>query len=162
EFTPTYLAGGALVDRSDLVLTLFHAIKNARKLYVITADGQRSYADIQAADPRSDWAVLKLLTSPTGVLPLALGQADGLIKGVGVRGLEPPRPATRAATECAVSWSHLARRYRQPDASVAAGLDAAPPTYFGAVLQTDGRSLSDVSGGGLANERGQLVALTSK
>jgi serine protease Do len=61
--------GGVVIDPSGLVLTTYHAIEGATKIYVYLPgkDGTPavgSYADIHAADGRSDLAVLKLIHPP--------------------------------------------------------------------------------------------------
>jgi S1-C subfamily serine protease len=161
-FVPTYVASGAILDRSGLVLTLYHAVRGARKLYVVASDGRQSYADVHAADPRSDWAVLRLLTVQPPWPAMPLGQADALKKGEGLLALELPQPATTRRVDFAASWSRLARRYREPDSLSETAGEAAVPGYFGAILQTDGSSAGASSGGALANARGELVGLTNK
>jgi serine protease Do len=60
--------GGVLIDAAGLVLTPYHAIDGATKIYVfLPGTGGKpygSYADIHAADARSDLAVLKLIHPP--------------------------------------------------------------------------------------------------
>jgi len=67
------LGGGIVIDSSGLVLTLFHVIDGATKIYVRLPGGKGSYADILAADARCDLAVLKLLQPPSGLkaVPIA-------------------------------------------------------------------------------------------
>lgn len=64
--------GGVVIDSAGLVLTPFHVIDGATKIYVYLPGGG-SYADIHAADARCDLAVLKLLTPPPNLkaIPLA-------------------------------------------------------------------------------------------
>ena len=60
--------GGVVLDAAGLILTTYHAIEGATKIYVFvrTQSGMNvgSYADIHAADARSDLAVLKLINPP--------------------------------------------------------------------------------------------------
>ena len=69
-------AGGAVIDPSGLVLVNYHSIDGATKIFVHLPGGQGSYADIHAADGRSDLAVLKLLTPPAGMKAVTLGEAQ--------------------------------------------------------------------------------------
>ncbi|MBX9581378.1 MAG: PDZ domain-containing protein [Gemmataceae bacterium] len=59
-------AGGVVIDPAGLVLTTHGAVEGATKIFVHLPAGG-SYADIHAADARSDLAVLKLLTPPLGL-----------------------------------------------------------------------------------------------
>ncbi len=76
-------AGGVVIDAGGFILTTYAAIENATKIYVHFANGNGSYADIHAADARSDFAVLRLLT-PTADLPVVpIGEArpDDIARG---------------------------------------------------------------------------------
>lgn len=66
-------AGGAVIDSAGYVLTNYHAIEGATKIYVHLGGGGGSYADIRAADSRCDLAVLKLLDPPAGLKPIRFG-----------------------------------------------------------------------------------------
>jgi serine protease Do len=57
-------ACGVVIDAAGLVLTPYHVVEGATKVYVHLPGRVGSYADIHAADSRSDLAVLKLLTPP--------------------------------------------------------------------------------------------------
>ncbi len=67
-------AGGVVIDSKGLILTNYHTIDGAVKIFVHLHGGQGSYADIQAADARSDLAVLRLLTPPPGLVPITFGE----------------------------------------------------------------------------------------
>jgi serine protease Do len=68
-------AGGIVIDPSGLVLTNYRAIEGATKIFVHVPGGTGSYADIRAADERSDLAVLKLATPPAGLNAARFGRA---------------------------------------------------------------------------------------
>jgi len=57
-------AGGVVIDSAGLVLTPYHVVAGATKVFVFLNGGTGSYADIYAADARSDLAVLKLMDPP--------------------------------------------------------------------------------------------------
>jgi serine protease Do len=57
-------AGGVVIDSAGLILTPYHVVAGATKVYVFLSGGAGSYADIHAADARCDLAVLKLITPP--------------------------------------------------------------------------------------------------
>lgn len=93
-------AGGVVLDTSGLILTLYHVIEGARKIYVHTAQGG-SYADIHAADARSDLAVLKLIRPPDGLVPIRF--ADVLLYDL------PQRKATVAPGRLVVLLAYSGR-----------------------------------------------------
>ena len=66
-------ACGVVID-PGLILTPYHVIEGATKIYVHLPDRGGSYADIHAADSRSDLAVLKLITPPPGMVPIPFGE----------------------------------------------------------------------------------------
>ena len=67
-------SGGVVIDAAGLVLANYHAVDGATKVYVHTPGGGGSYADVHAADARSDLAVLKLLTPPPNLKPMKIGE----------------------------------------------------------------------------------------
>lgn len=67
---------GVVIDPSGLILTPYHVIEGATKIYVHLSNGAGSYADIHAADGRYDLAVLKLITSPPKLTAIKFGDAS--------------------------------------------------------------------------------------
>ena len=67
---------GVVLDAAGLILTNYHLIEGAKKIYVRTASGKGCYADIHAADSRSDLAVLKLLEPPEGMKAIKSPMAE--------------------------------------------------------------------------------------
>ncbi len=57
-------AGGVVIDSQGYVLTPYHVVDGAKKVYVFLPGGSGSYADIHAADARADIAILKLQSPP--------------------------------------------------------------------------------------------------
>ena len=62
-------ACGVVIDWTGLILTPYHVVEGATKIYVYLPGRAGSYADIHAADSRHDLAVLKLVTPPAEKLP---------------------------------------------------------------------------------------------
>jgi serine protease Do len=77
--------GGVVVDSSGLILTPYHAIDGATKIYVYLAGKTGapvgSYADIHAADARSDLAVLKLIHPPPDLKAITFAEVRTYTKG---------------------------------------------------------------------------------
>jgi serine protease Do len=76
---------GVVIDKSGLVLTPYHAIEGATKLYVFLPRKEGKpvgcYADIHAADARSDLAVLKLINPPNELKAITMADVRTSIKG---------------------------------------------------------------------------------
>lgn len=151
-------AAGVVIDPAGLVLTTHHVVDGATKVYVHLAGGAGSYADIHAADARSDLAVLKLLTPPAGLRAAPLG---------GPRPLPPPGKlvvvaAPRADGAAGVLGSVTSvHRIPAPD-TLDKSLVVARSTYhFGHVLDLDGRANPGVSGAGVFATDGHLIGLTT-
>jgi hypothetical protein len=84
---PEGSASGIMVDDQGLVLTPYHAVRGASKVFVCLPGRQGSYADILAADPRSDLAVLRLLLPKLKVPAIRLGDGGQAERGQFVVGL---------------------------------------------------------------------------
>jgi serine protease Do len=67
-------ACGVVIDPAGLILTPYHVVEGATKIYVHLPGQSGSYADIHAADSRSDLAVLKLITPPQGLTAIKFGE----------------------------------------------------------------------------------------
>ncbi|MCS7022901.1 MAG: S1C family serine protease [Gemmataceae bacterium] len=166
-------ACGVVLDRSGLILTLYHVIEGARKIYVHTAQGG-SYADIHAADARSDLAVLKLLQPPDGLKPIRF--ADVLLYDLPQRRAtvstgrlvvllaQPVRAEFRLDRPGAAfgSLTNVRHRFSQLRGDLDAPSDKQSSYYkSGVLLEHDVRPFADVSGAALVNLDGELLGLVS-
>lgn len=70
-------ACGLVVDPAGLILTPYHVVDGATKVFVHLPGKAGSYADVHAADARYDLAVLKLLTPPAGLAAVKFGDVRG-------------------------------------------------------------------------------------
>jgi S1-C subfamily serine protease len=158
-------SGVVIDDREGLVLTQAHVVRKATKVYVRLPGQRGSWADIHAADPRSDLAVLKLISPPPNLKALRLGDGGKLRKGDFVLSLSNPFAAGYRDGSPSASWgivSNLRRRPTQMFSDVERGERARLPLYrFGTLIQTDTRLNLGCSGGALLDLRGELVGLTT-
>src|SRR5438132_4222275 len=69
EHVPESYGSGVVISAQGLVLTNFHVVQDAAKIYVRLPGGKGSYANIHAGDSRCDLAVLRLLDSSLAPLP---------------------------------------------------------------------------------------------
>jgi serine protease Do len=158
---PEGAGSGVIVDRKGLVLTAYHVVYGSTKIFVRLPGGQSSYADIYAADPRSDLAVLRLLTPKLMLKAIRVGDGGKAERGRFVVGLACPLDPTARATKATSAWGMIGNiRQRLP---VASGTEEKGKSihHYGTLLQTDARMNLGVSGGVLFNLQGDAIALTS-
>jgi S1-C subfamily serine protease len=158
-------SGVVLDDKEGLILTQAHVVRKATKIYVRLPGHRGSWADIHAADPRSDLAVLRLLDPVPNLKALKLGDGSTLRKGDFVLSLSNPFAAGYRDGSPSASWgivSNLRRRPTQMFSDVERSERSRLPLYrFGMLIQTDTRLNLGCSGGSLLNLRGELVGLTT-
>ena len=158
---PEAYGSGVVIDgKRLLILTNCHVIRDATKIYVRLPGGKGSYANIHAADPRSDLAVLLLLPEKLELLPeLKFGDCSRVRKGQFVLSLANPFAAGFRDGSPSASWGILSNIQRR-----AAGNpeDGQYPLHVHPILfQTDARLNLGCSGGALLNLRGELIGLTT-
>ena len=158
-YVPRAFGSGVVVDASGLILTNYHVVQDATKIFVRLPGGKGSYADIHAADPRCDLAVLKLL-APHGLLrPITLGDADTLERGQFVLTLSNPFAAGFRDGQPSASFGILSNIRRRAAVHLKEEERVKPFHYFGTLLQTDTRMHVGSSGGALLNLQGEMVGL---
>ena len=111
-----YGSGVVIGDRGE-ILTAFHVVRGARVLTVRAAERQSFEAEVIAADPRSDLAVIvpRALegVAPPKLKPIILGDSNKLRKGSFLLALGNPFNAARDGSPSA-SWGILANVARSP------------------------------------------------
>jgi S1-C subfamily serine protease len=159
---PQAFGSGVVIDAAGLVLTNYHVVQEATKLYVRLPGGKGSYADIHAADPRSDLAVLRLLNPKVRPLvPIRLGDGDKLQRGHFVLSIANPFAAGFRDGQPSASWGILSNIRRRAVAAPLQEDQVKPLHHYGTLLQTDARLHLGCSGGALVNLQGELVGLTT-
>jgi S1-C subfamily serine protease len=164
DVVPESFGSGVVLDdkEHDKVLTNAHVVRNATKIFVRLPGGQGSWADVHAADPRSDLAVLRLLKPPDGLKPIRLGDGSKLQKGQFVVQLANPFAAGFRDGSPSASWGIVSNLQRRAS-GVTSELEKTKPTlhHYGTLIQTDVRIALGCSGGALLNLDGDLVGLTT-
>jgi S1-C subfamily serine protease len=164
NYVPESYGSGVVIHESGLVLTNYHVIRGATKVFIRLADGKGSYADIHAAEPRCDLAVLRLIDST--LAPLAVirrGDGGKLKKGQIVLSLANPFAAGMKDGSPSASWGIVSnlRRRAAPPAATESDRAKIKLYYFETLIQTDCRLNAGCSGGALLNLKGELVGLTT-
>jgi serine protease Do len=159
-----YGSGVVIGDRCE-ILTTFHVVKGASRL-VVRGPGIREFdAEILAADPRSDLAVIvpregQGITRPI-LKPMTLGDGTKLRKGMFLLALGNPFNAGRDGRASA-SWGILANLARRLDsAHLLQEPNKRQLRHYPTLLQLDAKLNLGMSGGAVVNLKGELVGLTT-
>lgn len=160
---PQSFGSGVVVDADGLILTNYHVVQEATKVYVRLPGGKGSYADVHAGDPRSDLAILRLRDRRLlPVRPLPLGDSDKLQRGSLLLSLANPFAAGFRDGQPSASMGILSNvRRKAPGQPRDEERAARPLSRYGLLLQTDVRLNLGCSGGALVNLDGALVGLTT-
>jgi serine protease Do len=167
DFVSFDFGSGVVIGDHGEILTLYHVVKGARELKVRAAGRQEFEAEIIAADPRSDLAVIAPVEGDMAdrprLKPLAIGDATRLRKGSFLIALGNPFNAARDG-KASASWGILSNvaRWLEPD------IDDSPRqakqhhlNTYATLLQLDSKLNLGMSGGAVVNLKGELVAVTT-
>lgn len=158
---PESFGSGVVVDEKGLVLTNFHVVRDATKIFVRLPDQKGSYADIYAADPRSDLAVLRLLNDKLTLRPLPLGDGGQARRGQFVVALANPFAASFFDGKPSASFGIISNVRRRAPSPPREAERTKTLHHYGTLLQTDVRLNVGCSGGALLDVQGKLIGLTS-
>lgn len=157
---PQAFGSGVVIDANGYLLTNYHVVQDATKIFVRLPGGKASYADIHAADPRSDLAVLKVLNA--NILPLKtipLGDSDQAQRGQFVVTLANPFAAGFSDGQPSASFGVLSNIRRRVIHGFKEEDRVKPLQYYSTLLQTDARLHLGSSGGAVLNLNGEMIGL---
>lgn len=162
---------GVVIGDDGEILTAFHVVRGASRLIVRAAGRQEFDAEVIAADPRSDLAVIVPVAGPGLVppklRPLPIGDASSLRKGSFLIGLGNPFNSAMQDGRAAATWgilSNVARRVSyDPDVWPVPGNDprSRQLPHQPMLLQLDSKLNLGMSGGAVVNLKGEMVGLTT-
>ncbi len=160
---PQAFGSGVVVDPKGLVLTNYHVVQDATKIFVRLPGGRSAYADVHAADPRSDLAVLRLLNVEEFVpfKTVTLGDADKAERGDFVLSIANPFAAGFRDGQPSASWGILSNIRRRAGLPLKEEERIKPLHQYGTLLQTDARLHLGCSGGALVNLKGEVIGLST-
>lgn len=140
---------GSIIDPKGYVLTNYHVIKDAYKLFVNLADGGQFEAEVVGVDPQNDLAVIKF-SPPAGrrLNPIPFGSSKELKVGQKVLAIGNPFGLERTLTQGIVSG--LGRPIQKDDTTVLQNM-----------IQTDASINPGNSGGPLFNSTGQMIGINT-
>ena len=141
--TPSGFGSGVLVDPSGVIVTNLHVVEGDASATVTLANGD-VYDDVQviAVDERRDIVIIKIagFQLPT----VEFGDSDGVVVGEGVYAIGSPQGLALTISDGIIS-----------------GKRRSPGDEGSQVLQTTAAISPGSSGGGLFNENGRLVGITT-
>ncbi|MFO1020203.1 MAG: trypsin-like peptidase domain-containing protein [Planctomycetales bacterium] len=154
------------------ILTNYHVVRGGptgkggdkpeAALHVRFANRKGYYAQIHAADPRSDLAVIRIEAAEGKALKMVDGPLPK--KGQFVLALGNPYALARDGS-ASVSWGIVSNITRRPDPRRNASVENSPKAEtlqdLGHLLQVDTRLNLGVSGGALVNVKGELMGITT-
>ncbi len=158
---PESFGSGVLIDDKGLILTPYHVVLGATKILVRLPGGKSRYADIHAADPRSDLALLQVQDFNDKAKPIGLGLGEKLERGQFILALANPHAPGLADGLPAASFGIISNICRASAKHGAVKEGQKTIHHYGKLLQTDVRLPADSSGGALLALDGTLVGLTS-
>jgi len=162
EAVPDSYGSGVVIDSRGLVLTNYHVVKDATKIFVRLPEKPGSYANILAADERSDLAVLRLLEPPANLTALKRPKEATFRKGQFVLALANPHAAGFRDGSPSVSWGLLSNLRRRVPGELNEIERRRPKLhYYGVLLQTDFRLNLGSGGGALVDLQGNWIGLTT-
>lgn len=170
----TFGSGVVLDAENRRILTAYHLIDGATKIYVRGSKGKGSYANVRAADARSDLAVLELIDPVDGLASAKIaavqlvaapnGAKPNLKPGSFVVALGHPLATGAADGVPSGSWgilSNVRRRSAPAPGSSRDDIRNKPLHAYGSLLQTDARVALGSSGSALLNLDGEVVGVVS-
>ncbi len=153
---------GVVVGNGGEILTAFHVVRGARYLEVRGVNHQRFEAEVIAADPRSDLAVIAPRDPANlrlALKPVKIGDSGKLRKGAFLLAFGNPFNSARDGMASA-SMGILSNRARRIDSNVTSP-DMITLKNLPSLLQMDAKLNLGMSGGAVVNLRGELVGLTT-
>jgi S1-C subfamily serine protease len=167
DFVSLDHGSGVVVGDQGEILTAFHVVRGAARLVVHAPGGQAFDAEVIAADPRSDLAVITPVQGREDehprLKPVAIGDSTKLRKGSFLVALGNPFNAARGDGSPSASWGILSNLARRLDAE-SDGFGSAPRKTlqeFPTLLQLDAKLNLGMSGGAVINLKGELVGITT-
>ena len=139
---------GSIIDRRGYVLTNYHVVEDAYKVYITLADGSRHEGEVIGKDPENDLAVIKFDPANLDLVVIPFGTSVDLQVGQKVLAIGNPFAFERTLTTGIISG--LGRPVK-----------AANNYVIRDMIQTDASINPGNSGGPLLNSNGQMIGVNT-
>jgi S1-C subfamily serine protease len=143
------LGTGVVVSDQGDILTSLHVVERAAAIQITFADGSESRAEVTAAQPENDIAVLRALEPPAQLTPATLGNPGAM--HVGDEAFVVGHPLGLYGSISAGVISGFDRSFQRPNSD---------QTLEG-LIQIDAAVNPGNSGGPLLNRNGQVVGIVA-
>jgi S1-C subfamily serine protease len=142
---PLAVGSGVVIDERGHIVTNEHVVHEVGEVTVVLADGQERDAELVGDDwPFTDLAVLKI--DREGLVPIAVGDSDGLVPGQRVIAVGNPLQGVSSTVTVGVV-SGVGRRWQRDG------------IFMEGLIQTDAAVNPGNSGGALVDSLGRLVGM---
>ena len=139
---------GSIIDKRGYVLTNYHVVKDAYKLYINLYDGSQYIGNVVGKDRENDLAVVKFDPEGKDLVTVPFGESANLKVGQKVLAIGNPFGYDRTLTTGIVSG--LGRPVRTSGSLVIQGM-----------IQTDASINPGNSGGPLIDSRGRMIGINT-
>ncbi len=139
---------GSIIDTEGTVLTNYHVIRGAERLFVTLYDGSNYQAEVIGIDPENDLAVIQFDPDGRELVTIRFGESKNLVVGQKAIALGNPFGLERTLTTGVISG--LRRPLSTPEGFIIREL-----------IQTDAAINPGNSGGPLLNLRGQMIGINT-
>jgi S1-C subfamily serine protease len=139
---------GSIIDQQGHVITNYHVVKDAEKLYVTLADGTEREGKVTGVDPENDLAVIQFDPKGKHLAIISFGTSSTLLVGQKVLAIGNPFGLERTLTTGIVSG--LGRPIKLSSTYVVREM-----------IQTDASINPGNSGGPLLNSRGEMIGINT-
>ncbi len=139
---------GFFINKNGDILTNFHVIGNAGKIYVSFLKYKDIRANIIGTDPTSDIAIIHINPNGKKIIPLVLGNSSNLRVGERVMAIGNPYNLYQTVTTGIISG--LKRSLFFPSAR-----------FYGNIIQTDAAINFGNSGGPLVDYKGHVIGINT-
>lgn len=139
---------GFFIDKKGDILTNFHVVGNADRIYVSFLDYKDVDAEIVGTDPTSDIAVIRINPKNKEIKPVVMGNSDNLKVGEKVIAIGNPYNLYQTVTTGIISG--LKRSLFFPLAR-----------FYGNLIQTDAAINPGNSGGPLIDYKGNVIGINT-
>ncbi len=139
---------GSIIDKRGYVLTNYHVVENANKVYITLADGDQVEGDVIGIDPENDLAVLKFDPRGRELITIPMGDSSDLHVGQKVLAIGNPFALDRTLTTGIVS-------------GLGRPLETSNGTIIRDMIQTDASINPGNSGGPLLDSKGNMIGINT-
>jgi serine protease Do len=151
------LGSGFIVSENGYVVTNQHVVEGATEIVVTLIDGRHFAAELVAADPVTDLAVLKV--DSEGLPAAPLGDSDSLLIGEWAIAIGNPFGYLLADRNPSVTVGVISALGR--DVRPEGRVDGRQPQAWSNMIQTDAAINPGNSGGPLVNAQGEVIGVNA-